>query len=309
MIVERKMMGTANKTAPPGQVLFTSSTSWLVPANVTSICAVAVGGGGGGADGLTYEDYNVYGSGAGGGGGALAYANNISVTPGETLTIIVGAGGPPVGNHYTSPIPTGGYSGVLRGATALVKANGGTCASGIYVVDEVVTYSVAGAGGTVAVGTGGSGGVGGSGAGGGGGAGGYAGDGGAGSSPYGTGGNGAGGAGGGGGGGAYFFPPYDLYVGAAGGGGVDVLGQGSNGVGGASAANVGSYGGGGGSGGDTAYDSAGLETTEGGYYGGGGGGGGGYTGYGTPGSYGAQGVVRIIWGSGRAFPSTNTQDV
>ena len=43
----------------------------------------------------------------------------------------------------------------------------------------------------------------------------------------------------------------------------------------------------------------------GGNYGGGGGGGR----YGGQGGAGGQGAVKIIWGSGRAWPSTNTQDV
>ena len=65
--------------AEPGQVVFTSADTWTVPAGVTSICAVCVGGGGGsgGADGN--------GAVFGGGGGALAYVNDISVTPGENL--------------------------------------------------------------------------------------------------------------------------------------------------------------------------------------------------------------------------------
>jgi hypothetical protein len=46
----------------------------------------------------------------------------------------------------------------------------------------------------------------------------------------------------------------------------------------------------------------------GGIYGGGGGGQGGSTNTGGAGS-GGQGAVRIIWGAGRAYPSTNTANV
>lgn len=57
------------------------------------------GGGSGGSTGLGSEG-GPYGGGSGGansfgagGGGALAYANNISVTPGSSYTVVVGAGG------------------------------------------------------------------------------------------------------------------------------------------------------------------------------------------------------------------------
>lgn len=72
-------------TVAPGQTVYTSagSYSWVAPANVTSVSVVCVGAGGGAGM------YN----GGGGGGGALFYRNNISVTPGNTYTIVVGARG------------------------------------------------------------------------------------------------------------------------------------------------------------------------------------------------------------------------
>jgi hypothetical protein len=72
-------------TGPGSEALFTTpgTYSWTAPIGVTSVSVVAVGGGGGA--GL----YN----GGGGGGGALAYKNNIAVTPGQSYTVIVGAAG------------------------------------------------------------------------------------------------------------------------------------------------------------------------------------------------------------------------
>ena len=61
----------------------TALFTWTVPAGVTSICAVAVGGGSHGA--YTW-------SADGGGGGGLAWMNNISVTAGETFIVGVGLG-------------------------------------------------------------------------------------------------------------------------------------------------------------------------------------------------------------------------
>ena len=58
--------------------------SWTVPDDVTSISVVCVGGGGSGQ-----PDHD----GASGSGGGLAYKNNITVTPGETVTVVVGGGG------------------------------------------------------------------------------------------------------------------------------------------------------------------------------------------------------------------------
>ena len=61
--------------------------SFIVPPNVTSLSMVAVGGGGGGAGNVN--------DGGGGGGCALFWRNNVPVTPGEFLTVVVGAGGAP----------------------------------------------------------------------------------------------------------------------------------------------------------------------------------------------------------------------
>ena len=62
--------------ADPGQVLWTSDTTWTVPDGVYSVSVVAVGGGGGGG----YQ------------AGALSYKNNITVVPGESISITVGGG-------------------------------------------------------------------------------------------------------------------------------------------------------------------------------------------------------------------------
>jgi hypothetical protein len=267
---------TATETFPVGQQAYTSSGTFTftVPAGCTSISAVVIGGGGGGGD-----DTNPDEAGSGGGGGGLAYQASIAVTPGESLTVVVGAGG---GSNTA-----GGQSRISRDGTNLVAANGGNPGQ------SPDNGNAGGTGGTVVVGTGGAGGAGGATTGsntqgsGGGGAGGYSGTGGTGQdgdlSPAST--AGAGGAGGGGGQ-------------NAGGGGVGILGSGSNGAAGASG-----VGGGAGSGG-TAGSNSGVSNGAGGAYGGGGAG---AAGGDTPGS-GAGGAVRIIWGSGRSYPSTSVAD-
>ena len=73
-------------STPPGQAEFLSNGtfSWTAPAGVTSVCVVCIGGGGGGGTSASYQA---------GGGGGTAYKNNIPVTPGQSYTVVVGAGG------------------------------------------------------------------------------------------------------------------------------------------------------------------------------------------------------------------------
>jgi hypothetical protein len=283
---------SVSQVLPVGQQQYITSGTFqfTVPDGITSISAVCVGGGGGGA-GTDVSNS----SGGGGGGGALAYQTTIAVTPGEILSVTVGSGG--VGGGGALNGSAGGNSNISRGATTLLRANGGSGGS---------VAGVGGAGGNPVTGTGGSGGAGGTGvngtadpasAGGGGGAGGYSGNGGNGGngSPETAGGDGAGG-GGGGSGGGNVIDPTTFNSCACGAGGVGILGSGANGLGGAQ-----DNPGGGGSGGSDGGGSIG------GNYGGGAGGGSGAI---VPanGGTGSVGAVRIIWGSGRSYPSNNAID-
>ncbi len=280
------------------QTLFTTTgaQSWTVPDGVTSISVVCIGGGEGG--GAEY----------GGDGGGLRYVNNISVTPGETLTVTVGAGGAADNSSFTSSAGVnGGNSSLARSGTILCLARGGASASGTLV------------------GSGGSGGNGGApypapnanygtpySGGGGGGAGGYSGNGGNGASNTTAATAGAGGGGGGGGLDTSNATNDDVSLlsygsDGSGGGGVGPYGSGSNGAAGTTGATP--TGGGGGSSGNN-----GANAGTGGLYGGGGGGG--YTTFvqggaesGSSAGIGADGCVRIIWpGNARQFPSTRTTD-
>lgn len=92
------------------KVQFTSSTTWTVPTGIEIINVTLVGGGG--AGGMR----NVTTTFAGGGGGSGDVASyQLTVTPGEVLTVIVGSGG-----VATSPENCGNCGG----ASYLVKANG-----------------------------------------------------------------------------------------------------------------------------------------------------------------------------------------
>lgn len=267
---------------PNFQTEFTEAGTyqWTAPANVTSVCVVCIGGGAGGGNSLMTA----------GGGGGLGYKNNISVTPGQSYTVVVGSGGTAPGQAYYADraAANGGNGGDSYFiSTSTVKGGGGTPGSG---------------GGYV--GDGGGSGGGGSSSGGGGGAGGYSGNGGAGGTFSGNSGSSGSGGGAGGGCGAAGFD------GGGGGGGTGIYGEGSNGAGGTTSSRAGK----GGSGGEDGYGFGGRSGGTGSYgYGGGGGVGAPQNDVSTQfyggGGAGGPGAVRIIWGTGRAFPSTNTADI
>jgi hypothetical protein len=276
--------------AAASQELFTASTTWTVPQGVTSVSVVCVGGGGGAAG--TGSNYG----GGGGGGGGLAYGTFLTV-PGQNYSVVVGQGG--LGTNRLTIGNAGGQSSfALSGTVPQLIAgggNGGQTGTGN-------NNNGGGAGGTFSTGNptqgGGTGGRGGgtfnNGAGGGGGgAGGYSGNGGSGAYSNNNS-NGTSGSGGGGSGGTVVTSA------CGGGGGVGIFGEGASG----SLPSAGN-GGNGGSGGQNGF--IGNSVSHGGLYGGGGGADDDdYTG---DGGDGANGAVRIIWGVGRAYPSTNTADV
>jgi hypothetical protein len=268
-------------TIPTGQTLFSSAGTYTYypPAGVSVVSAVAVGGGGG----ATF---------VGGGGGGLGWKNNIAVTPGQGYTVVVGSGGN--GVFYTSTAGAGGNSYFINTSTVVGYGGaGGTSATnavtgGTYVGDgggnggAVYSwiYNFAASGG--------------------GGAGGYTGNGGNGTG-YATSNPQPNGLGGGGGGGG-----ESPGGGAGGGGGVGLYGQGPDGYAGGGTWYKGGGGGSNGSAGQTMPDRTGYPGGSGGLYGGGGGGSDDEGPYGGNGSIGG---VRIIHGSGRSFPSTNTGDL
>lgn len=289
-------VGTEPPSSPIGQIAYTTpgTYTFTVPDDVTSLCVVCVGGGGSSGD---YSSSPVSGN----PGGDSSFGS----------VVVAGGGGGGLGG---SPY-TGGAGGT--GTTFSSSIGGGDGGKG-------------GNGDLFAEG-------------GGGGAGGYSGDGGAGgSAALFISIAGAPGSGGGGGGGAG-RDAFSTYF-NGGGGGVGILGQGSSGAGGVpSTSSATSAAGKGGSGGADAAAStvSPFNGNNGGLYGGGGaanvyggpgaGGGGGlryannvtvtpgatYTvtvgaGGAAPGGNGgagANGAVRVIWGSGRSFPATNTADL
>ena len=279
----------------PGEVLFNTpgTFTFIVPEGVTRISAVAVGAGASG--GYTWAN-------SAGAGGALAYANAIPVTPGQSFSITV----PP----RISAQQTSAASAVVGSFFSAQGGTHGATSTRAAPVSGSVTAR-GGSGGLCST----------SGYGGGGGAGGYTGNGGDGS--YGVtgssstnGGNGSGGSAAGGYG--YQSSTYSF----GGGGGVDVFGTGLSGTNPSSMSEGNSwsyitssnngYGGKGGSGGEQGSPNSNSTQTfygrttyhgEGGRYGGGGAGGGTSVSSTAQFCSGAQGAVRIIWGPSRSFPN------
>ncbi|PVY56736.1 hypothetical protein C8D04_2000 [Simplicispira sp. 125] len=118
----RGMMFAVGALVPGQQAWTTAGTySFTVPDNCTEIASVGIGSGGSGATGSS-GDSNTSG---GGGGGALTYHNAIAVTPGETLTVVIGVPGYAV--VFTNGDGVAGAACTIkRGATTLLEARGGS---------------------------------------------------------------------------------------------------------------------------------------------------------------------------------------
>lgn len=101
--IEKYLVSEPTPPSPVGQQLFTESYgTFVVPVGVVSICIVAIGWGGNWFENEPGEYYA-------GAGGGLAYANDVPVTPGESLQVRVQS--------------NGNYSDVSRGASPLCRAS------------------------------------------------------------------------------------------------------------------------------------------------------------------------------------------
>jgi len=106
--------------AQKGIVEFTANGTFKVPSGVTKLRVDVYGGGGGGGGTPTASE-------SGGGGGGGAYTGGVlTVSHGESLTIVVGAAG--TGGAEGNPAASGTAGGdtqILSGSTVVFAANGG----------------------------------------------------------------------------------------------------------------------------------------------------------------------------------------
>jgi len=105
--------------APSGNAIYTTSGiyNFTVPPGVTSINCLVVGGGGGASGANYYPHFNFWSGLPGGSGGYVS--QTLATTPGETLTINVGAAGAP-GDYFHI-----GYGTFICGSSSWSAGNGG----------------------------------------------------------------------------------------------------------------------------------------------------------------------------------------
>lgn len=114
------VIASAVSAAPGSQVFPVGTTAYTIPSGVYSIAVTACGGGGGGGCGDGGSNYQGAG---GGGGGANLISSNYSVTPGQVLTVTVGAFGQ--GGFFG-----GNFSGLAGGASTVTGTNVALTAGG-----------------------------------------------------------------------------------------------------------------------------------------------------------------------------------
>jgi len=135
---------------PPYSYTWTSNSTWTVPAYVTTLNISVTGGGGGGGGSDSY-------SGLAGKGGNVVSGTGYAVTPGQVISIVVGAGGSGGGSGRgpdsgraaggSSSIGNGGIGGTAGHDGGSGAGGGGGGASGIYVGSSIVVAAAGGGGG------------------------------------------------------------------------------------------------------------------------------------------------------------------
>jgi len=108
----------------------TGTTSWTAPSGVTSVDYLVVGGGGGGGTG--------YDAGGGGGGaGGMVLTGTLTVIPGNSYTVTVGAGGAGGPDTRTNTSGSAGSNSVFSSITAL----GGAFGQGSRIYSPTARYT------------------------------------------------------------------------------------------------------------------------------------------------------------------------
>lgn len=156
-IAQSLMMAAAGQSVEPGQAEFTSAGTytWTAPNGVSSVSVLCVGGGAGGRYiTLPTGRYLTYG----GAGGDLVYSNSVAVIPGNTYTVVVGAGGlQQTGSSGTVAVYSGkdstfnGTTVVAAGGSSSSSSSGGVVRSGgnggVAWTDDFGATPVPGSGG------------------------------------------------------------------------------------------------------------------------------------------------------------------
>lgn len=117
--IQMAVTNTVPAVIVPSTVQFTSvgTTTWTPPTGVYSVEYLVVGGGGGAGNG--YDN-----AGGGGGGAGMVLAGNVAVTPGQSYTVTVGAGGAGGADARTNNPGSPGNNSVFGSITALGGGQG-----------------------------------------------------------------------------------------------------------------------------------------------------------------------------------------
>ena len=118
MPISFKSLGASSKIEKTDRI--TSTQSWTAPSDVSRIEILLCGGG---ASGVRWDT-----TGQNGGGGGSATHTYLTVTPGASYTVTIGAGGPETtGQSHGSPGSTSSFGGLLSvaGGKTGFSSNGG----------------------------------------------------------------------------------------------------------------------------------------------------------------------------------------
>lgn len=135
--------------AEPSSTSVGTTRTLTIPEGVKTIYVTAIGAGGGGGGGGNIGPGFI---GGGGGSGAIAYRVPVAVTPGESLSIVLGSGGAGGATNGLSQNQgatggSGGSTSVIRSGTTLVGVSGGNGGFGV----QSNTNGSGGLGGTSAI--------------------------------------------------------------------------------------------------------------------------------------------------------------
>ena len=124
-----RILAVAPVPAAAGQAEFTTpgTYSWTAPTGVTSVSVVCIGAGGAGTRGTSPSDVDQLRR--GGGAGGLGWKNNIPVTPGQSYTVVVGAGG----TELATGVP------VSTSSNTVLIVNSGTVT---FTLDSPTTFAL-----------------------------------------------------------------------------------------------------------------------------------------------------------------------
>lgn len=158
-VVYMSSLGTfGHEVLPHSSIVFLSSGTFTAPSGVNIVFITEIGGGGGGGSN------NSANNGGGGGGGGGSFTNiPYAVTPGNTYTVTVGAGGLGTSNNdgasgSASLFDALSVSGGLGGKDSTNGRAGGSSVNVSSGISQSIFGSNAGANGTSAGGNGGTGG-------------------------------------------------------------------------------------------------------------------------------------------------------